>query len=819
MENLLSEAFQRLSLLEQDFDFSTVDKDKVDELSAFIADDVEEIPEEPIIDVNAETEDDLADNYVGKVILECECCHTRIYKNEEDVVIDDEAGLANIDEACPVCNNSLGYSVIGKIEAFDSERVIEPEEDEEDIPEEETPEVEESEEEKEEENESLEGSKIASEDSKKLDEVKENLKEAKLPLHDRLARKHLDSLVGESEVNEFDCEAIARGEDPAELAMEGEAGEVDEKLSAKEAERMAEITKNGVVKASDRNEYKELRDKEKVDEELLDHGNDNLEANKELATKDTQSLEDDQTELVHAAGDKIEAINESADDVCPECGKAPCVCEGCKDDLDEACDGSYDNTFDRDFDAAIDALEKEKEKEKAEMGEAFPDDLPDVWGKNRVNEAVGDIAQEVVDVINDSVYPGNISDTIWASEVTDGYGISQDLSATEIADIALDAGFTVYKPINGQTGYFGSEDDYLIFANPHETLEHFIEATNKEFDMGLDEKDFVLYNNKVEESLTESVEVHTDGESVDLVKNDDGSLSIEVGGEGIEEMPLEEPLEAPEEPVGAEEIVPLEPEDQSAIEANVGEEEDEFAEPLEEPIEDEFAEEPAEEEEEEEPFESLEASGKPAINESAKESNTIEDKIAKETLKQAKINTKMMQLDLAAKQAEAEANAAPIEDEVVEEPIEDEIESEEEVEESLDTTNILETIENVDETKINSICEAFLKRVYGNVKSFTTTNISMSVNEAFIEGTIGFTSGKTKSTTFNFANPEITKRGKLVLEGFNKTFSDSPKAFKLKSVVNGNNMVAESMIYSFTSKQLNESNEQETVRVYGRVKA
>ena len=130
MENYLAEAFQKLSLLkEDDFDI-TADRDVVDELKSFVADDVEEIPEEPVIDLDAESEDELADNYVGKVILECECCHTRLYKEEAEVFVDEESGLANVDEECPVCNNAMGYTVIGKIEKFDEEPVEDEEDDE-----------------------------------------------------------------------------------------------------------------------------------------------------------------------------------------------------------------------------------------------------------------------------------------------------------------------------------------------------------------------------------------------------------------------------------------------------------------------------------------------------------------------------------------------------------------------------------------------------------------------------------------------------------------------------------------------------------------
>ena len=124
--NYFKDAFQKLSLLEQDFDIS-VDAGKTDELATFIADDREAIPEEPVFDTAAEKEDELQDNYVGKVIIECECCHSKFYKEPEDVIIDSETQLANIEEECPFCNATMGYTVIGKIEPFDEEEPTEEE--------------------------------------------------------------------------------------------------------------------------------------------------------------------------------------------------------------------------------------------------------------------------------------------------------------------------------------------------------------------------------------------------------------------------------------------------------------------------------------------------------------------------------------------------------------------------------------------------------------------------------------------------------------------------------------------------------------------
>lgn len=131
MEFYLKEAFQSLKLLEDDFNL-TADQGVIDELQSFVADDIEAPAEEEIIDVEADEVEDLQDNYIGKVILECDCCHTRIYKDKEDVIIDEETGLANVEEECPVCSNAFGWNVIGKIEPFkEGEFDKEPEEEEE----------------------------------------------------------------------------------------------------------------------------------------------------------------------------------------------------------------------------------------------------------------------------------------------------------------------------------------------------------------------------------------------------------------------------------------------------------------------------------------------------------------------------------------------------------------------------------------------------------------------------------------------------------------------------------------------------------------
>ena len=74
-----------------------------------------------IIDPEAESEEDIQDSYMGKAILECEVCHSLIYKNKDEIKIDDESQLANIDEECPYCFSTNGYKIVGQVEPFEEE--------------------------------------------------------------------------------------------------------------------------------------------------------------------------------------------------------------------------------------------------------------------------------------------------------------------------------------------------------------------------------------------------------------------------------------------------------------------------------------------------------------------------------------------------------------------------------------------------------------------------------------------------------------------------------------------------------------------------
>ena len=123
-DNYLFEAFSALNILQEEaFD---VTAEGVAELDTFVSDDAD-MDFETIIDPLAETEEELQDTYIGKAILDCVVCQSKIYKDPEEVVINEEEDMANVGEICPYCQSSDGYKIIGQVAAYKPEEETEVE--------------------------------------------------------------------------------------------------------------------------------------------------------------------------------------------------------------------------------------------------------------------------------------------------------------------------------------------------------------------------------------------------------------------------------------------------------------------------------------------------------------------------------------------------------------------------------------------------------------------------------------------------------------------------------------------------------------------
>ena len=114
----LTEAFKALDALNEDT-FSVSD-DGIKKLAEF-EDNDDLVDEITVYDTDAEDTEDLEDSYVGKVIVDCNVCHSKIYKDKSDVVIDEDTHNANIDEECPYCYSTDGFKVIGEVAPMTTE--------------------------------------------------------------------------------------------------------------------------------------------------------------------------------------------------------------------------------------------------------------------------------------------------------------------------------------------------------------------------------------------------------------------------------------------------------------------------------------------------------------------------------------------------------------------------------------------------------------------------------------------------------------------------------------------------------------------------
>lgn len=113
----ISEAFKSLELLTEDI-FDTSPKG-VSNLGKFLDDD-DDAEIVRVIDNDASSEDELQDSYIGKVVINCNICHSHVYENKEDIVIEDD-GAVNIEMQCPYCGEQEGFTIVGEISEFKPE--------------------------------------------------------------------------------------------------------------------------------------------------------------------------------------------------------------------------------------------------------------------------------------------------------------------------------------------------------------------------------------------------------------------------------------------------------------------------------------------------------------------------------------------------------------------------------------------------------------------------------------------------------------------------------------------------------------------------
>ena len=224
---------------------------------------------EKIVDLDAESPEDLQPSYVGKMIIQCPQCMTLFYKDPSDVVhSEDDPETVNVGEKCQHCGNEEGYSIIGKVGEVTPEEAEQFEE----VPEEtaeETPAEEPAEElpENEEATAEEESSEDKEEELPELEEKpaeEEELTESKNILEEQVKNALAEEV--EEETEEPAEETEKEEEEPEEVEEDESEEEDEEELPevAFSAEEVKEVAANVATEIAPEEDAEVIADK--VDE-------------------------------------------------------------------------------------------------------------------------------------------------------------------------------------------------------------------------------------------------------------------------------------------------------------------------------------------------------------------------------------------------------------------------------------------------------------------------------------------------------------------------------------------------------------------------
>lgn len=215
---------------------------------------------EMVVDVEADTVDELKDSYIDNYILQCPVCHTLIYKPEEEVIHSDDEDLVNVEEACPHCKSEDGFTIVGKVapvtkenEEEDSEEDEEDKKNEEETPEDDNENTEDVEKEtKEESSENNEEDKTKNESVQSMP-LELNFDDLNEELFNRLATKYLNNIY--ENVDSFETKTGSVDEDDSRVTLEGVINfKSGKKIDTKFVFEAKALTKKGRVRFIGMNE-------------------------------------------------------------------------------------------------------------------------------------------------------------------------------------------------------------------------------------------------------------------------------------------------------------------------------------------------------------------------------------------------------------------------------------------------------------------------------------------------------------------------------------------------------------------------------------
>ena len=745
---------------------------------------------EKIVDLNAETEEDLLPSYVGKLIMQCPQCMTLFYKNEEDIEKSEEnPDVVNINEPCQHCGNSSGYSLIGKVDTVGEDEAaqydVEDFDENElnlDFDEEESVEEEEVEEPTEdvatEEEEELDLEPI--EDTDEEEKVEESLTEATITIS-RAEMAKLDKEVEDAR------KEVAKYNIPlkAQKNSAGETENVPDFEVVPEAQREAakkaydryqkalaarpDRAKN-IIKYTDESLTEDVEINKQMDlynefvkylQKMVEQDEEALEEAKKLGNKEViaaieKRLENSKAELKAALPTTVKDEVTADELPTPEEVDMGNAAENKDEEKEEKADTKKESlteglrtwvcVFDGNEVGTVEAGSEEEAYEKMEA--TWPelhygeyDGVAEVFPEDSDLEEASDLLAEDTGVLSTTIDPA-------AQPIPGASRLKRKLSATELIVKKLVA-HPLFKGLSTRTvqrvllPYYieqmGRENlsfeamvEFFEFEGfaPY-VLDNFMTMdplARKEL-LKADAKFMEIFNAYAKEYdlfPTSSVDLEPGENEFDYVFN--VVFDIDADGSILDTEATRSSLKS---------------------------------------------------------FAQMYAAGKfdkSLVVESLTEN--VDDNL------DVLFNSEEFKKPI----TEKEVEAIKAKYEGLEEDIAPGIESEIAMKHIVDTW---ESVEDLDDETFNKLTEGYLTEVYSNVKSFEATNCDLKDNKLVVEGTITFNSGKNKPTTFVYEAKETADK-KVVLEGLNADFA-TEKAFTLNCNLNkANCLIVESLGYKYT---------------------
>ena len=740
---------------------------------------------EKIVDLNAESPEDLLPSYVGKVIMQCPQCMTLFYKNQEDIEPSEEnPDVVNLNEPCQHCGNTSGYTLIGKVGAVSEDEadgggVTPAEENEldldfgdgtEEVDAEGTGEGAEEmsdEETKEESSDETSSDKDLDLDLN-LDEIpeeepeeekkEESLKESKATKQ-RLTVVEPGYQYKDEDGNLYTLYGDELEEDDTGITYNWEFVD-DENGDIYLKEEMAEESLNLSKEASE-NESEHKSENLTLNEEIDKDLDEKLKAHNDYIAYLQQMIKQEEEALNKAENDEIkaaiqrrlDAFNADLEAALPDAVKA----EASVEEIAEEPVEEETKTEEEKVEEPAEETAEEKAEEEAPVDEALTEEAKEckvVLSDKPEKEVFAGTKEECEKIIEKN------KETKTAKE--HGLKIVEPAADENKAEeksekSALKEG--VESEIDSIIASWGVNESLTEEGDLDKLLD------SDEFKTPVSEEEINAARREVaKESLEEKC-----GKQKITEESDSEIAAIINSWEDTPEVPVEESCEGPE-----------------------CESKEKCDDCLKEEKEDEVeSEETSSSEDSEEVCFTTEEVKKVATDVAQSLATPVEDE--EEAEKQVEEISEVVdeKVDKAIEEKVEEAN----EDKAEESAEEDESDGEESEEETEEPEFNEDDIDELDEDSLNKHIDEYLKEVYSNVKSYETTDCELKESKLIVEGKISFNSGKEKLTMFEFL-PAYCE-GKLFFEGYNKDFSED-KAFKLNCSINeSKTLITESFGYKY----------------------